>query len=94
MRYPQTDIVISPAIITAGTWYHVAVTRDTSNNYKIYVGGTQVASGANAFSVTAATTIGFPIPTHRYFKGYIDDFRATIGVARTITVPTTAFPNS
>jgi hypothetical protein len=81
-------------VITAGTWYHVAVTRDTSNNYKIYVNGTQVASATNAFSIIAATTIGFSaFSGAHYFKGHIDDLRIT-KVARTITVPTAPYPNS
>jgi hypothetical protein len=84
-------------VITAGTWYHVAVTRDTSNNYKIYVNGTQVASATNAFSATAATTIGFSaFSGAHYFKGYIDDFRVTNALRYTanFTPPTSAFPNA
>ena len=93
----QVGIIANSAagVITAGTWYHVAITRDTSNNYKIYVNGTQVASGTNSFSVTAATTIGYSSYSgSHYFKGYIDDFRVTIGVARAITVPTAPYPNA
>ena len=82
-------------LIAAGTWYHIAVTRDTSNNYKIYVNGTQVASGTNSFSVTAATTIGFPaFSGPHYFKGYIDDFRVTNALRYTanFTPPTAPLP--
>jgi hypothetical protein len=97
----QTSVGIiansATAVITAGTWYHVAVTRDTSNNYKIYVNGTQVASATNAFSVTAATTIGFSaFSGAHYFKGYIDDFRVTNALRYTanFTPPTSAHPNA
>jgi hypothetical protein len=97
----QTSVGIiansATGVITAGTWYHVAVTRDTSNNYKIYVNGTQVASATNAFSVTAATTIGFSaFSGAHYFKGYIDDFRVTNALRYTanFTPPTSAFPNT
>jgi len=97
----QTSVGIiansATGVITAGTWYHVAVTRDTSNNYKIYVNGTQVASATNAFSVTAATTIGFSaFSGAHYFKGYIDDFRVTNALRYTanFTPPTSAHPNA
>lgn len=84
-------------IITAGTWYHIAVTRDASNAYKVYVNGTQVASGTNSFSVTAATTIGYSAYSGaHYFKGYIDDFRATNALRYTsnFTPSASAFPNA
>jgi hypothetical protein len=97
----QTSVGIiansATGVITAGTWYHVAVTRDTSNSYKIYVNGTQVASATNAFSVTAATTIGYSAYSgSHYFKGYIDDFRVTNALRYTanFTPPTSAHPNS
>ena len=97
----QTSVGIiansATGVITAGTWYHIAVTRDTSNNYKIYVNGTQVASGTNSFSVTAATTIGFSaFSGAHYFKGYIDDFRATnvLRYTSNFTPPSQAHPNA
>jgi len=93
----QTSVGIiansATGVITAGTWYHIAVTRDTSNNYKIYVNGTQVASGTNAFSVTAATTIGYSAYSgSHFFKGYIDDFRVTnvLRYTATFALPTAA----
>jgi hypothetical protein len=93
-----TSIASSAAgVIIADTWYHVAVTRDTSNNYKLFINGTQMGSGTNSFSVTAATTIGYSAagPTS-YFKGYIDDFRATNALRYTsaFTPPTQAHPNA
>ena len=84
-------------LIAAGTWYHIALTRDTSNNYKIYINGVQVASGTNSFSVTAATTIGYSeYSGSHYFKGYIDDFRATnvLRYTTNFTPPTSAHPNA
>ena len=84
-------------LIAAGTWYHIALTRDTSNNYKIYINGVQVASGTNSFSVTAATTIGYSeYSGSHYFKGYIDDFRATnvLRYTSNFTPPTSAHPNA
>ena len=84
-------------LITAGTWYHIALTRDTSNNYKIYINGVQVASGTNSFSVTAATTIGYSeYSGSHYFKGYIDDLRITKGVSRynsNFTPPIRPYPD-
>jgi hypothetical protein len=92
-----TSIASSAAgVIIADTWYHVAVTRDTSNNYKLFINGTQMGSGTNSFSVTAATTIGYSAagPTS-YFKGYIDDLRITkyARYQSSFTPPAQAHPN-
>jgi hypothetical protein len=77
---------------STGAWIHLACTRDSSNNIRFFVDGTQVGStGSNSNSFANSTfNIGFE-PTQKYLNGYIDDLRITKGVARTITVPTSTY---
>jgi len=91
------DNFVSYTYVT-GAWIHLAITRDSSNNVRFFVGGTQVGStGSNSNSFTnSALNIGFE-PTQKYLNGYIDDLRITKGYARytaTFTPPTAALPNT
>ena len=81
------------------TWYHCAVTRDSSNNLRIFVDGTQVGStdASVTASINGATSLLIgtnqigPFP----LTGYIQDLRVTRGYARytaNFTPPTSAFP--
>lgn len=81
------------------TWYHVAVIRQ-SGVVKFFVNGTQQTttnSGYNGFSVPTTGTVRIGLQdgtsTTEAFNGLIDDLRVTKGVARTITVPTKAYPD-
>lgn len=63
--------------ISAGTWYHVATTR-TNGLVKLYINGTEVASGNQAASIGAS--FGFTIGNHpstniEQFNGFIDELR-------------------
>jgi hypothetical protein len=91
--------VFGPAI-TANTWNHVAVVRN-SNVVTIYsngTGGTSVNCAQNFDNTTYIPTIGSY--THDaatlVFNGYIDDLRITKGVARytaNFTPPGAPFPD-
>jgi hypothetical protein len=93
--------------VSLSTWTYVAVTRSGSgtNNIKLYQGttpGAAIAAPSNqgTFSGSIYTTSGMvPIVGARNtngdlpFNGYIQDFRFTRGVGRTIsTVPSASFP--
>jgi len=100
------SLILTGGSISASTWTYVAVTRVGSgtNNIKLFLGvtpggaTTQVAQGT--FSGAIATPSGsVPIIGARNtnaelpFNGYIQDFRITRGVGRTIsTVPSASFP--
>lgn len=62
---------------TAATWYHVAVTRDSSNNWKMYVNGASVATGSNSTASTSGnrTTYIGQEGALSYFGGSIDESR-------------------
>ncbi len=72
----------------ADTWYHVAVTRDSSNDVRMFVDGVQVGSTTQiTFSIHDSTaelmlgkwrSVGF---SDRPLDGFIDDFRFVVGYA-------------
>ena len=86
---------------SAGTWYHVAVTR-SGNTFKLFRNGVQNGStvtNSNSCPATASTGalyVGSDVGGgFGNWNGYIDDLRITKGYARytsNFTAPTTAFP--
>ena len=85
--------------IIAGQWYHIAVVR-TSGVVKCFVDGVLVGP-----DISTTTNYGSSLPCYlfatlssgNYFRGWMDEFRVTKGVARYITnftPPTAEFPNS
>jgi len=98
--YSSSAFTVTSAVgaITTGAWQYVAMTKDSSGNYKIFINGTQsgttVTNTSTLNTPTLATTIGAQITTgNRLCNAYFQDFRITRGVARTITAsPTAAFP--
>jgi hypothetical protein len=87
---------------TINTWHHIAVTRDSSNVWRLFYDGTISNSTTNTLSMASYVQplyIGkYPyFPSYNAgqdFGGYIDDIRITKGVARytaAYTVPTRGF---
>ena len=78
-----------------GTWYHVAVRR-ASNAVTLWVDGTNITTGTptNGTTYTGGMNLFGGIGSVTDFSGLVDEFRITKGVARTITVPTAAFPTA
>jgi hypothetical protein len=80
------------------TWYFLQATRSGGSTISLGIDGvsqTVTTSGsnwANDFSANGTLVVGY-MATVLAFNGRIDEFRST-KVARTITLPTTAFPNS
>jgi len=71
--------------ITSGSWYHVAVVRD-STSLRTYLNGTEESGSA---SYTSSITnpsgklrLGAGFNDASYFNGYIEDLRVTNGLAR------------
>ena len=92
-------VVSEGVALTLDAWQHVALTR-SGNTFTTYINGTVVAtgSGSHSFSSAQSAIIGAEVRADGgsagQFAGYIDDLRVTKGVARTITVPTAAYPNA
>lgn len=90
ITFYANGVVVAQSSFTAhvtNVWYHVAVTRDTSNVVRIFVDGTQYASATYATAIDMATTgkvaVGIQASTlTNDLAGYVDDLRVTKGVAR------------
>jgi hypothetical protein len=89
----QTPTLTSSVTLSANTWYHLAVTKDTSSSthvLRMYVDGTKVAQANDNRTWLTGTdrpligAIGYNTTSLSgyYFKGYIQDFRISIGLAR------------
>jgi hypothetical protein len=84
-----------------GTWYHLAVDKDSSGKVRLYRDGVMLASATPASSILANSTqplrVGMDGGSGRSWPGWIDEVRVTKGIARYasdtgFTVPTAAFP--
>lgn len=100
--YTDGGSVTSSASVPTGQWTFLAATRQ-SGTVKVFIDGSEEASGtiSNNFNGSATLSVGnypaFGSFSHGYgiaVDGYLDDVRITKGVARTITVPTAAFPDA
>jgi hypothetical protein len=80
---------------TYNVWNHIAVSRDASNNWRIFFNGVSLTTTtAGTFNTSAdytvttsaspTTAIGVQpqVPANTYFVGYVDELRITRGVAR------------
>lgn len=85
------------------TWQHIAVDRDSSGTYRIYINGVMRASSAqpghSIQNVAQQMTIGTDNTNNLKFVGYLDEIRITRGVARYATdgsfsVPEKRFPRN
>jgi len=89
--------------LTTGIWYHLAVDRDASNKFRIYVDGVMVGSATIAAAINSNSGLvaigsqngAAAVDTH----GWFDESRITKNVARYasdsgFTVPTAAYPRS
>jgi hypothetical protein len=70
--------------ITTGTWYHVAVTRDASNNCRIFLDGDLKQTASDSFTLGNASgdlRIGSYTGTGGDVNGYISNLRIIKGTA-------------
>jgi hypothetical protein len=81
-------------LITAGTWHFLLLVGDGSNLY-LRLDGTQILTTTqpNWSSANRQLVIGSSGSSEDYY-GYVDEARFTLGVARSNTVPTAAFPTT
>jgi hypothetical protein len=90
------DRITSGTTLSAATWYHVALVRNSGSS-KMYLNGAQTGStyaDTNDFTLTNTINIGRGNDGNNVFNGYIDDLRITKGYARytaNFTAPTSAF---
>jgi hypothetical protein len=83
-------------LITENTWHHIAFTQ-SGGVVKIFVDGVEEASESVNGTPVVDTATPFAVGkagNYPGWHGYIDDLRITSGVARTITLPTAAYPDA
>jgi len=91
---------VSP--ITANSWHHIAVTRDSSNNLSVFLDGVKATgSTSNTANYTGASgLIGAVWSSSYFFTGYLTQIKLTVGsnyynpTASSISVPTTSLTTS
>ncbi len=84
----QTNIINLTGAFTfvIDTWYHFAVTRDTANDIRLFIGGVQVGTLNNGGTIHDSTSV-LHLGKLRSsagdapLRGFIDDFRFTVGEA-------------
>lgn len=83
----------SAGVLTEWIWHFVQVINDGTDT-KLYVDGVEQVSRATASMAGAQTlVVGGAYSASYLCTAWIDEFRITKGIARTIAVPTTAFPD-
>jgi len=86
------DRITSGTTLSAATWYHVALVRNSGSS-KMYLNGVQTGStyaDTNNFTLTNTINIGRGNDGNNVLNGYIDELRITKGFARytaNFTVP-------
>jgi hypothetical protein len=96
----------APSALTLNVWSHVAVVREGTgtNQFKIYVNGTNVFTGTNSDNVTSTNTLYIGNQGYDgavgYFTGYMSNMRIVKGTAvytsgfTPSTTPLTALANT
>jgi hypothetical protein len=88
--------------LSSETWYHMAVTRDSSDDVRMFLDGvSQTMEGGGTGNSNTYSMDSVYVGTHNGFgadlNGHLDDLRVTKGVARytgNFTPPAAAYPNS
>jgi len=91
-----TTLVTGTNSISSGTWHHVALSRDPSNNVRIFLDGNlegTVTSTANVTNGDPVTIGGKESDGTLYLGGYLDEVRVSTTYRYTsgFTPPTAAF---
>jgi hypothetical protein len=91
-----TTLVTGTNSISSGTWHHVALCRDPSNNVRIFLDGNlegTVTSTANVTNGDPITMGGQESDGTLYLGGYLDEIRVstTYRYTSAFTPPTSAF---
>ena len=85
--------------ITPGSWNHLVLCRNTSNQTAIFVDGTRVGSEANDTNSFVAATYNIANNNGNFINAYISSLRFVVGTAvynpalTTLTVPTAPLTN-
>jgi hypothetical protein len=87
-----STVLTSSTTFPLNAWYHLAITRDGSNNMTMWVNGASAATTTNSTSILQTTTyIASRSALDGYFNGYLSNIRVTnTAVYTTAFTPPTA----
>jgi hypothetical protein len=93
-----TNIISGSTTLSTGVFYHIAVSRDNSNNLKLFLDGTQEGSTYTTsinFGSDRPMRIGQNIDNNASLNGHIDEFRVSKNTryTTTFTPSASAFTN-
>lgn len=80
LRITYTNLVLytGSASLSVGVWYHIAVVRNGSSSWSVYINGMLDGTFTNSVNITSTTiTIGNAVANDALFPGYISDVRVT-----------------
>jgi hypothetical protein len=73
---------VNTAVLSTGTWYHVALTR-SSGNVRLFLNGNLHVSGTSTANLTCQNlVVGGYYNSSYLYNGYLQDFRIYKGVAK------------
>ena len=83
LQSADTPVITSINTINVSQWTHVAISRDGSNNLRLFINGILESTVTNStdFSQTDNARIGLSRDSAQHFNGTITDFRLVIGTA-------------
>jgi len=93
----KVSAIDGSTVLNDGSWHHIALTRDGSNNIRLYVDGSQDGSTYSSYSGTIGNydvRIGRGTTVGTDYAGYIDEIRVSKGTDRTWTGATITVPTS
>jgi hypothetical protein len=81
----SNTVTMSAGSLSAGTWYHIAVDKDSAGKLRLYLDGVMIdfdATNPTLFASAVDLHIGDQHGTSSPYTGHIDGVRVTKGVAR------------
>ena len=95
VSYGSTQVITGTTALTTGSWYHIAVSRD-SGSTKLFIDGTQEGSSysdTNDYGVSKPLVVGAIYDGTQELTGYIDEVRVSSNARYTggFTPTTTPF---
>ena len=85
LTYTQYSVARLTTAFTSNQWNHVAITKNGTSGWELYLNGTSVDTGATS-QIGYSTSIGLNIgDSSGGFTGYIEDFKLSSGLRYTTT---------
>jgi hypothetical protein len=100
ITYAGSVLYTSTATIALNTWYHLAVVRNGTTAWTIFINGQIDGTFSNTVNISSTTfSVGLTISASGYFNGYVSNVRVANSAVYTVaftppTAPVTAATNT